>query len=553
MLDFTKHFATRLTRLVTPQAFALPGSTQVPNSAGGYAWPVDKWTRFDRFLIFGSERGTYYIRERTLTVENATNARECITEDGPRAVRRIVEVSVAGRAPSNDPALFALAMCAGLGNDATRAMALEALPDVARTGTHLFHFLQCIRGFRGWGRGVRRAVGRWYTDKPAPAVAYQIMKYQARDGWAHRDAVRLAHPKAPTVAHDVLFRHATKGWDGVLELDGVNDVDVVALIEAIKSLAHLAPNEAAKVISEVKLTREMIPTELLTHAVVWEALLERMPLTAMIRNLGVMTKVGLIASGSDATRTVVDRLASRQVLRAARVHPVAVLVAMKTYAQGRGMKGSGKWTPVTRVVDALDKAFYLTFVNAPTTGKRIMLALDVSGSMGAPVFGMDYLTCRDASAAMALVTAATEPEHRFVAFTRGDYPSKWTDTLGPEYNAGLTPLTISARQRLDDVVRRIGTLPFGGTDCALPMVEALKHRWAVDAFVVFTDNETWAGNVHPAQALREYRERMGIAAKLVVVAMASNGFSIADPDDAGMLDVVGFDTATPGVLADFMA
>jgi 60 kDa SS-A/Ro ribonucleoprotein len=553
MLDFTKHFATRLTRLVTPQAFALPGSTQVPNSAGGYAWPVDKWTRFDRFLIFGSERGTYYIRERTLTVENATNARECITEDGPRAVRRIVEVSVAGRAPSNDPALFALAMCAGLGNDATRAMALEALPDVARTGTHLFHFLQCIRGFRGWGRGVRRAVGRWYTDKPAPAVAYQIMKYQARDGWAHRDALRLAHPKAPTVAHDVLFRHATKGWDGVLELDGVNDVDVVALIEAIKSLAHLAPNEAAKVISEVKLTREMIPTELLTHAVVWEALLERMPLTAMIRNLGVMTKVGLIASGSDATRTVVDRLASRQVLRAARVHPVAVLVAMKTYAQGRGMKGSGKWTPVTRVVDALDKAFYLTFVNAPTTGKRIMLALDVSGSMGAPVFGMDYLTCRDASAAMALVTAATEPEHRFVAFTRGDYPSKWTDTLGPEYNAGLTPLTISARQRLDDVVRRIGTLPFGGTDCALPMVEALKHRWAVDAFVVFTDNETWAGNVHPAQALREYRERMGIAAKLVVVAMASNGFSIADPDDAGMLDVVGFDTATPGVLADFMA
>jgi 60 kDa SS-A/Ro ribonucleoprotein len=207
---------------------------------------------------------------------------------------------------------------------------------------------------------------------------------------------------------------------------------------------------------------------------------------------------------------------------------------------------------VTRVVDALDKAFYLAFENAPTTGKRVLLALDVSGSMGAPVFGMDYLTCRDASAAMALVTAATEPEHRFVAFTKGDYPSLWTDTLGPEYNAGLTPLTISPRQRLDDVVRQIGNLPFGGTDCALPMVEALKHRWAVDAFVVFTDNETWAGNIHPAQALREYRERTGIAAKLLVVAMASNGFRIADPDDAGMLDIVGFDTATPGVLAEFI-
>ena len=35
---------------------------------------------------------------------------------------------------------------------------------------------------------------------------------------------------------------------------------------------------------------------------------------------------------------------------------------------------------------------------------RLMLALDVSGSMGASVLGMDHLTCREASAAMALVT-----------------------------------------------------------------------------------------------------------------------------------------------------
>jgi 60 kDa SS-A/Ro ribonucleoprotein len=357
--------------------------------------------------------------------------------------------------------LFALAMCAGLGNDATRTMALEALPEVARTGTHLFHFLQYVRAFRGWGRGVRRAVGRWYTAKPAPAVAYQVMKYQARDGWAHRDALRLAHPTAPTAAHDVLFRYATRGWDGVLQLDGVNDLDVVALIEAIKSLAHLTPNEAARLISELRLTREMVPTELLTHAVVWEALLERMPLTALIRNLGVMTKVGLIAPASDAARRVVDRLTDHEALRGARVHPVAVLVALKTYAQGRGMKGSGQWTPVARVVDALDQAFYLSFDNAPTTRKRIMLALDVSGSMGASVFGMDYLTCREASAAMALVTAATEPDHRFVAFTKGDYPSMWSKTHGSEYDTGLSTLTISPRQRLDDVVRGIATLPFG--------------------------------------------------------------------------------------------
>jgi 60 kDa SS-A/Ro ribonucleoprotein len=83
------------------------------------------------------------------------------------------------------------------------------------------------------------------------------------------------------------------------------------------------------------------------------------------------------------------------------------------------------------------------------------------------------------------------------------------------------------------------------------MVWAEQHGVDVDTFVIYTDNETSAGGVHPAQALRAYRQARGIAAKLVVVGMTSSGFSVADPDDAGMLDVVGFDTATPPVIADF--
>jgi 60 kDa SS-A/Ro ribonucleoprotein len=463
-----------------------------------------------------------------------------------------VEVSESGRAPKNDPALFALAMAAGLGDDATRAAALAVLHRVARTGTHLFHWLQYVQAFRGWGRGVRSAVGRWYTRRSPDDLAYQLLKYQSRDGWAHRDALRLAHPKAPSYEHDVLFRYATRGWEAVVG-SNVLRTDVGGRLEAVQAIREMTPADAARVIRIYKLTREMLPTELLTQPVVWEALLDSMPPAALIRNLGIMSRIGLLVPGSAATETVASRLSDPEAIRRARIHPLVVLSAMKTYAQGRGMKGHGAWIPVARVVDALDGAFYLAFAAVPPTGKRIMLALDVSGSMGAPVHGLPHLSCREASAAMAMVSAAVEPEHRIVAFTAGGYPSRWSATHGSRYDTGLTPLAISPRQRLDDVVRSITDIPFGGTDCALPMVEALKHRWAVDTFVVYTDNETWAGDVHPAQALREYRQRMGIAAKLVVVAMASNGFTIADPDDAGMLDVVGFDSATPQVISDFAA
>jgi 60 kDa SS-A/Ro ribonucleoprotein len=548
-MDFTRHFATRLRRLLTPQSEPIPGSAQVANSAAGYAWPVDRWARLDRFLILGSEGGTFYIGERQLTRENAQAVVECLAEDGPRVVRRILEVSLAGRAPKNDPALFALAIAAGLGDQPTRGLVWTALPQVARTGTHLFHWLQFVHAFRGWGRGVRRAVAGWYTGKPAKDLAYQVLKYPNRDGWAHRDALRLAHPKAPTVAHDFVFRYATRGWDRALANPAGVDPEVMQVIDAVHALPYQAPGLAALAIARHGLTREMVPTGLLTHAVVWDALLERMPLAAMIRNLGVMSKVGLLAPMSDAVRTVTDRLGSEHALRAARVHPIALLAALKTYAQGHGMRGSNTWRAVPQVVDALDRAFYLAFQNAPATGKRVMLALDVSGSMSARVNGMPYLDCREASAAMALVTAASEPSHMFTAFTAGSHPSRWSPRLG----SGLSTLAISPRQRLDDVVQRVRSLEFGGTDCALPMLEARKHGWPIDLFVIYTDNETWAGSVHPSQALREYRERIGIPARLAVVAMASNGFSIADPADAGMLDVVGFDSAVPQVIADFGA
>lgn len=543
MIDFTKHFALRRRATVTPQGAPIPGTGQVPNSAGGFAWAVDRWARLDRFLVLGSDGGTFYTGERALTVENAGAVAECIAEDGARVVRRTVQVSEAGRAPRNDPALFVLAMAAGMGDDATRAAALDALPRVARTGTHLLHWLRYVQAFRGWGRGVRRAVGRWYTARPARELAYQLLKYPQRDGWAHRDALRLAHPRPADDEQRALLRRAVTGDVGT----DAPDTEAVRLARAVAELhGQVAePGRAAALVRAHRLTREMLPTQLLTQPAVWEALLEEMPLTALVRNLATLTRVGVLAPGSQASHAIASRIADAGALRRARVHPVQVLAALRTYARGRGVRGTQSWAPVAEVVDALDAAFYLAFGAVEPSGKRTMLALDVSGSMTAPVHGLDFVSCREAAAAMALVTAATEPSF-FAAFTAGNYPS-----MHPGFPSGITVLPVSPRERLDDVMARTAALRFGGTDCALPMLEARRRRWEVDVFVIYTDNETWAGSVHPAEALRQYREASGIAAKLVVVAMASNGFSIADPDDAGMLDVVGFDAATPAVIADF--
>jgi 60 kDa SS-A/Ro ribonucleoprotein len=170
-----------------------------------------------------------------------------------------------------------------------------------------------------------------------------------------------------------------------------------------------------------------------------------------------------------------------------------------------------------------------------------VLALDVSGSMTQPLSGLP-LTCREASAALALVTAATEPGAVIVGFTAG---------AGGMTDNAITPLPISPRQRLDDVLGRVTGLPFGRTDCSLPMQWALQRKMKIDHFSIFTDNETWAGSMHPHQALRAYRDKTGIDARLSVVGMTATDFTIADPEDPGTLDVAGFDAAVPSLLADF--
>ena len=83
------------------------------------------------------------------------------------------------------------------------------------------------------------------------------------------------------------------------------------------------------------------------------------------------------------------------------------------------------------------------------------------------------------------------------------------------------------------------------------MLYAKRDNLQVENFMVLTDNETWAGKMHPFQALKQYRSHSGINSKLVVVDMTASEFAIADPSDPGMLDVAGFSTDVPSVIAEF--
>lgn len=514
---------------------------QKKNAAGGFSFVIDDFERAKRFVLLGVSDG-YYQTGAKLAKDNAKGVEKVIAAGrSQELVDFIVDVSTNGRAAKQQPGLFALAMASSFGPVEDKQYALSKLSQVARTGTTLFEFVGYALQFRSWGRGLKTAVAKWYENKNLDSLAFQMVKYQSREGWSHGDLLRLTHPKGDNLAPGF---NDLATWSMGRTPEG--DLPNIVLGYEFAKIASSEKN-LIDYINEYNLTWEMVPNDKRTETV-WKVLVQNgMPLGALLRQLPTLTRKNVFKPLSKELKLVTDALRDPEKVQKARLHPINILIALKTYESGgRYSRGNSTWTPVREVLDALNDAFYLAFKNVEPTGQRYLIALDVSPSMWGANVGDSSLTAAEAAGALSLVIQKTEPQTHTVAFA----------SAGGRYgynNRGVEPIDISHSQRLDSVLNKMQSFrgKWGGTDCALPMLYALENKIEVDTFIVITDNDTWAGNVHPHEALKKYRASVNPNAKMIVLATYPSRFSIADPNDAGMLDISGFDSSVPQIIAEF--
>lgn len=524
-MKYTNHY--KLNNI--PQTEPL-NERQSRNNAGGYSFVISKWSRLTRFLILGTEGGTYYQGEKTLTIENAKNLVACIQEDGARVVNEILDVSINGRAYKNDPALFALAVACAKGNEEAKKLAHGAVVKVCRTGTHLFTFCEYLKNLTGWGRSLKRNVAAFYTSRSDKDLFYQLIKYRQRNGWSHRDVIKLSHP-ALTGSKKELAKFAL-GKDLKINDFSHEGIKTFLTLNSLEGKEQEAL--ALKAIAELDFPWEALPTELLKNATIWKALLPDMGLIALVRNLGKLSSLEILTEFSQEEKLVLKKLTSEVEIKKSRIHPMQVLLGMKTYAQGRGVKGSMSWNVNSRITEALDELFEKSFTNVEATGQDLFLALDVSGSMDDKIMNTS-LSCREAAAAMAMIFSRSEKNVIIKGFCRE-----------------LKDLGITRKDTILAAAKKAYDSAFGSTNCSAPIEYAIKHNIKVDCFMVFTDNETYDGDIHPSEALKKYRKQVNPKAKMIVFGMTATDFSIADPEDKGMLDVVGFDASVPNLVKAFL-
>ncbi|AST15346.1 Ro-like RNA binding protein [Streptomyces phage Samisti12] len=523
---------------------------QVKNNAGGFVFQVSDQARLERFLILGVDGGTYYVKESTHARSNVQFLNEMIERDEASVLNTIVDVSVNGRAYKQSPALFALASVIANGKDKQAVKAV--FNRVVRTGTHLYELLNYLTSMNvGWGRSKREIVASWF-DRDADKLAYQAVKYRSRkfgeQTWTLRDVMRLSHPRdVNTSVADFVLGKPHDATDDLRVIEGFKKMQRAQSVEDVHS-----------VLREYEiLSWETIPTQFLKDVSVWKRIFANGQLRgqALVRNITRLARIGAFQDMRFAA-AYAGQLTNQEMIVQTRLHPINFLNASVVYNEGQmktvrdrwGFEREERvkdWTTESVIADALNEGFHKAFKAVEPAGKRTMLALDVSGSMSAKANGLD-LSCAQVSAAMSMAIARTEPAHIIRGFTSNGYG--WSGR-----NSDLTDLGISAKTDLATAMRNVQRHNWGGTDCSLPMRWALDRGIEVDTFIIITDNDTWAGEIHPFQALKEYRKKTGIPARLAVLGVQATEFTIADPSDAGMMDFVGFDSNAPRVLADFSA
>jgi 60 kDa SS-A/Ro ribonucleoprotein len=545
------------------------------NSAGGYGFRMDDFACTYRFMILGTEGGSYYVREKQFTQDALKHVAKAVAADPRRVIDMAAQVLREGRAFKADPALFVLALCAAYKADkpadadalAVRQHALGTAITTIRQSTQLFHFMKFVQDMRGWGRSVRNAFANWYISMPESKLAVQVSKYKNRDGVTHQDILRLAHPKWPALAkaksrdyeRAAILQYAVRPKDSIfadeesrvamLESTGKSYKRTAALkqIAAAEELLHIESTSkksvkyAVDLITEYELTHEMVSGELKNSPEVWAALAQHMPVTASLRSLAKMTAVGIVTPMSAVERTLIERFNDAEQIARSRVHPMQILIAIRQYEKGAGEKGSLVWKPSARIIEALNDAFPLSFGNVPRTGLRTNVSVDVSGSMWmashATVNGIDGWMSAEVAASMAFIHVMTESNLVFSTF----------------HNTADFDSTINKRMSLSALREHFARIPRGGTNTAAPFELLLRSGTDVDAVITYTDNQTWSGSRHVVQAHKQLQDKLGHAVKFINCATSAHSTTDTDPGNPNMLELVGFDASAPRAISEFVA
>lgn len=447
------------------------------------------------------------------------------------------------------PIAYALALCARDKRKKVSKLAYEALPDICRKPTQLFQFLSFCRtrfNCRGWPRSHRKAIAAWYTENQQyrnnpRKLALHVTKYKRRHMLSQKRVIKACHPKPPDKTFSYIFRFVTKGIEKADEINAdEKDFEIVkGYISAVNSIKKKHKRgemeDIIEAIHKWKVPWEVIPTKQLKEPEIWRALLhQKMPMTAMIRNLGRMSRLELFKPKSREEQIVCNRLRTVDSLES--THPIQLLGAFAAYRRGRGLRDDSMHTwEVNREIErALLDSYHLSSArHSERMQSKVLIAIDVKMEMDFHTLGIPSMSCKEAAIALSLLFGSI-----FEVETISFYKSARTVSL--DQPSGELFDTDFSDNHSDH----------GETNYDVPFRYAEEKKFEI--LLLLTDTLETKEIDKIRRSFRKMKQSNTARYKKCVVVCFKNSRPASEPGNNSMLDVVGVDEHAVEVIKDFI-
>jgi 60 kDa SS-A/Ro ribonucleoprotein len=402
-------------------------------------------------------------------------------------------------------------------------------------------------GRKSLSSSLQRAFQRWLNS----ASVGKLLSASIGHDPSLRDVLRMARPTPLDNERRALF-----GWltdKPVEKWEPAKSDDLPASVQGLDAYRRADTAETQALIAGDLSVRWDLLADAAKGPLVWKAIARQMGPQALRMNLNTLLRHEVFGNGKvdrALVDYVADGIADAEEIRRSRQFPYQYLAAYLNAAAEVPQK----------IKAALAKAAEIACGNVPELPGPVLVGLDTSGSMGAPVTGYrgrgatTKLRCVDVAALFAAAVLRRNPDSVVVPF----------DTAA--YEARFDP-----QDSILSLAERLAKYGGGGTDCSLPLREAnTRYRKRQFAGVVLvSDMESWVHRGQPWAAgargstgvmtewalfvenQRKLAGREAVAPKLVCIDLQAYQTAQA-PERDDVLNIGGFSDAVFNAVASFL-
>lgn len=473
-------------------------SATATNNAGGQAYSMTAKNELAQYAVTSCFNSTFYVTDE----KSLERVQELVGQVDSAFLAKLC-LYASSRAHMKDTPLYILSVLHGRGEtEIVRSLFSRVVTNFKKLSVFTRFVRSGVGGRKSFGTALKNEVKAFLTKKtPMQVFNGDVGLSNPSIG----DVIKMVHPKADSAEKNAVFGYlAGKPYD----FDSLpTDLKRFELMKRdIRDFKEL-PDVPFRALTNLNLGTDD-----------WKDIARRMPWGTLRQNLNMLQTKGVFSDDSFVSE-IAAKLADGDSVRNALAFPYQLLT---TYQNVDGIPMKLKL--------ALQDAMEVATENVPTLRGKVVVAVDVSGSMRSPVTGYGgtctKTRCVDVAALFACSLLRKNPEVEVVAFD-------WNDGLyDPQFNPRDSVLTNAER------LARFGG---GGTDCSIPFRYLNQQQAKVDTLIMFSDNESWSHNGGRLGSSTEWLalKRRNKNAKLVCIDLQPYG-TIQVPDSKDVLNIGGF-------------